>query len=153
MISIGWILYGIISIVTVLLYVDDEVAPKGRFQPDNILPRYGGLPILLNHKLIMARKEGDTETEAEIHYLRKSLFRNRRTTDEQAAVDKNGRARFIAKYGKNGEIALRKTDTLLKLQALSAEEDKALTAEILANAEPEPKPKPKPKTTRKKGGK
>lgn len=97
-------------------------------------PRYGGTPIYLNQKLAAAKARGDTDTEAEVHHMRKALFKNRRTPEEQAAKDLRQRKAFIAKYPESGPIALKATDLHNKIAAMTPEERDQYLAELVAES-------------------
>lgn len=116
-----------------------------------LMPQYGGTPVLLNQMLVEARIAGDTETELEVHHRRKKFFRNRRTAAEHAIEQAKAEAKFIAKYGAAGEIAINKTKTQLKFAALSEEEQQKLIATQLADQTVEIEEPVK--SSKKKGGK
>jgi len=106
-----------------------------------MMPRYGGTPVVLNNMLAEAlEKGGDTDTEGEVHRLRKRFFRNRRTSSEADKADIVARRQYIAKYPKTGELALKYDDTRLKMAALTTEQNAALTEQILAEANLPPPP-------------
>lgn len=157
MIFIGLFLAFILSVTFILLYVDiddDNEETDSPINWNNVkFPRYGGAPLRLNHMLEKARMEGDTETEIEVHQLRKSQFRNRRTPAEKEAARIAGEQKFIAKYGKAGELAIRHTALQKKMGNLTHEEDKALIKKLLAEQEEEANEIPWEDEDKPKGGK
>jgi len=126
------------AVVILLSYVDVDDTYEGL---PVMSPRYGGVPVVLNQMLAEARANGgDTDTESKVHTLRKRFFRNRRTASEAEATDIEARRKFIAKYPKTGELALKYDDTRRKMAALTSEQNDALIKEILAEAALPPPP-------------
>ncbi len=150
--TIIWILF---VLMFTLMYVDLDDADQDAPTPQSkwgkaLTPRYGGVPVVLNQMLAQARENQDSMGESEVHSLRITHFRNQRTEAQQAEFTAIGREAFLAKYSKNGELALKVTDTQNKMAALSPEENDALVVKILAedkaNSTPPPPPAKKKET-------
>lgn len=146
----------LISLATIILFytVDDDQSGTDEKSHKGLVgflaPRYGGTPIHLTQMLNAAREAGDGDAENRVHHLRKKFFRNRRTSEEKAAVDAKRKSEFIAKYKQAGEIAYMKTEILKKYGTLTPEQQTIEIAKQIEIDTPPPAPK---KKAAKKGGK
>lgn len=151
------LLWLLMVLIPLLFYTvdDDQDADSPKEIAGYLAPRYGGVPIILTQRLAAARESGDTEVQSEVHQLRKQMFRNRRTSQEQAEMDVTRKNRFIEKYGKAAKIALRYDEAQKKARLMTTDQQHALIEKLKAEAEAEEEAAPAvtPKKATKKGSK